>query len=335
MASPVVHTFPGAHVLHVLAVARSWNITGDQLLDGFGVVERELEDPSFRVPLDMLSAICERARQLTGEPGFGFHLGLRKRASMYGQLGFASMSAATLREVAELAVRFTPIITSALGLALELDGERAALRVDQHADFGSAQDIAVFSFVVGLRQVGAVLTGRQPGRIRIDIPFDKPAYFDRFAHLLPGARFGYAKLRVHFPRGLLDFPLQTPDRAALRAAQQVCERQLAELGTSAELAPRVRRLVLTADSVRSIDAVARALHMSARTLKRKLAVEGTSFSVLVEDERRERALQLLQRSDATLETIAARLGYATVPSFARAFRRWTGNTPAQQRMLRR
>jgi len=51
--------------------------------------------------------LSERARTLSGEPGIGFYLGLQKQASMYGFLGFATMSAATLREAIELAVRYT------------------------------------------------------------------------------------------------------------------------------------------------------------------------------------------------------------------------------------
>jgi AraC-like DNA-binding protein len=87
--------------------------------------------------------------------------------------------------------------------------------------------------------------------------------------------------------------------------------------------------------LRSIDAVARALRLSARTLKRKLAAEGESFSALVERERHERALELLRSSQLKLEEVAQRLGYSSVPNFARAFRRWRGESPAHyQRQAR-
>ena len=66
-------------------------------------------------------------------------------------------------------------------------------------------------------------------------------------------------------------------------------------------------------------------------LKRKLAAEGASFTSLVERERLERALSLLRDPKLTLEEIAQRLCYSSVPNFARAFRRWRGETPAQYR----
>ena len=130
----------------------------------------------------------------------------------------------------------------------------------------------------------------------------------------------------------LDFPLTTPDRAALRLAQEACERQLAELGLQDDsLALRVRKLAVTSERIRSVDEVARALRVSARTLKRKLAAEQTSFTDLVELERRERAFALLSKPSLALDEIAGRLHYSNTASFSRAFRRWTGQAPGQYR----
>ena len=332
MTARTSHTFSGAHALQLIALVKRWDITAAQLLEGTAIQESELEDPRFRMPSDVLSALSERARALTGEPGIGFYLGLHKRLSMYGHLGFASMNAATVREWIELAAKYMPTVSTALSLELEVNGKTATLHIHEHADLGGAHDIATFSLLVGLRQLLTTVTGRNPGKIQYDIPIEKPAYFDRFAQLLPDARFGHSALRIHFDARALDFPLSTPNRAALRLAQEACERQLAELGLQNDsLAMRVRKLALTNERLRSVDEVARALRVSARTLKRRLAAEQTSFSDLVELERRERALALLKKPDLALEEIASRLHYSNAASFARAFRRWTGEAPAQHR----
>jgi AraC-like DNA-binding protein len=332
MTARTSHTFSGAYALQLIELVRRWNVTAAQLLEGTGVSERELEDPRFRMSSELLATLTERTRSLTGEQGIGFFLGLQKRLSMYGHLGFAAMNAGTVREWIELTTRFMATASTALSFDLELHGKRATLRIHEHAELGSAHDIAIFSLLVGMRQLIQIALGRNPGKVLFDIPIEKPAYYDRFTHLLPDARFGHDELRVHFDTRALDFKLATPDRAALRLAQEACERQLAELGLHSDgLAQRVRKLALTSDRLRSVDEVARALHLSARTLKRKLAVEQTTFSELVELERRERALQLLRMPNLALEEIASRLHYANAASFARAFRRWTGSAPAQYR----
>lgn len=72
--------------------------------------------------------------------------------------------------------------------------------------------------------------------------------------------------------------------------------------------------------------------VSQRTLQRRLGEEGTSFSALLEEVRKEMALDLLKTSCATMDDIAARLGYERQSTFTRAVRRWTGRTPTQVRV---
>jgi AraC-like DNA-binding protein len=325
-------TFSGAYALQLIELVRRWNVTAEQLLEGTGLTERELEDPRFRMPVEVLAALTERTRTLTREPGIGFHLGLQKRLSMYGHMGFASMSVGTIREWIALVTKYMPTASNALSFELEVVGKQAILRIHEHAQLGSAHDIALFSLLVGMRQMLTTVTGRNPGKIGYDIPIDKPAYFDRYAHLLPDAVFGQDALRIRFDARTLDLRLTTPDRAALRLAQEACERQLAELGLEDDsLALRVRKLALSSERIRSVEDVARALHLSTRTLKRRLSAERTSFTDLVELERRERAFQLLEKPNLGLDEIAGRLHYSSAASFARAFRRWTGQAPAQYR----
>lgn len=332
MTARASYTFSGAYALQLIAILRLWDVSAEQLLDGAGVTERELEDPRFRMSSELLSALTERARTLSGELGIGFYLGLHKRIGMYGHLGFASMSAGSVREWIELTQRYMATASNALSFELQEHGESATLLIHEHAELGSSHDIALFSLLVGLRTLIATMTGRDPGNLVFDLPIEEPAYFERFAHLLPHARFARDALRMTFDARALDFPLVAPDRAALRLAQEACERQLAELGLQrASLSDRVRKLVLSGERIRSVEEVARALHVSTRTLKRKLAEEQTSFSDLLELERHERALELLREPDLALDEIASRVGYSNGASFARAFRRWTGDAPARYR----
>jgi AraC-like DNA-binding protein len=331
MAEPDPHTFPAAHALQLVSLVRRWGITADDLLGEFGLTERELEAPRARIPLQTLRSLTARARELTGEPGLGFYLGLQKRLSMYGYPGFAAMHAATVRENIELWVRYLPAISTGISMELRVEGNLAVLRITEHADLGEVHDVGLFSLLVGILHLSGALLGRDPGPVRVDLPFAQPDYFERFAHLLPGARFDQPETRISFDARGLDLPLATPDRAALNLAREACERELQELGFDRTLSGRLRKLLGGADALPSIESAARALGVSTRTLKRKLAAEQATFSTLLDVERRARAERLLRAPELSLEQIAERLGYATLPSFARAFRRWTGEAPAQHR----
>ena len=74
--------------------------------------------------------------------------------------------------------------------------------------------------------------------------------------------------------------------------------------------------------------VAAVLGLSQRTLQRRLSAEGTTYSALLDDVRRERALDSLASGKPSLEALASRLGYRQQGSLTRAMRRWTGQTPS-------
>ncbi len=321
------YTLPATQVLQLVELVKRWGVTADELLSGSGLSEPLIADPEARIPLEIMSMVTERARALTGEPGLGYYLGLQKRASMYGFVGFAAMSAATLRQALELAVEFTHVVTTALDLRLDVEGAVAALVIEEHVDIGNTRDVALLSLLVGMSTIAAALTGHKiEGTAEVALP--APPYYPRFAHLLPNVRFDQPKTRLLFDAAALDLPLVAPDPAGLQLARRQCERELQALGFEGDILDRVRRTLTGPEGFRSIEEVAAELHMSTRTLKRRLAARGASFSALLEQERCEKALLLLRSSASTLDAIAEQLGYATASNFGRAFRRWTGQTPA-------
>jgi AraC-like DNA-binding protein len=77
--------------------------------------------------------------------------------------------------------------------------------------------------------------------------------------------------------------------------------------------------------------IADRLHLSERTLRRRLQAEGTRHKKLVEEIRQELATRYLESSDLGVADIAFLLGFSQAAAFNRAFRRWTGKTPGEYR----
>jgi AraC-like DNA-binding protein len=332
---PHVHTMPITFALQLVELVKRWHVPADELLSEVGLTEEALEDALARVPVATMSSLLERARLLTGEPGLGYYLGLQKRASVYGHLGFAALSAASLREALDLAVQFAPMFSTALKLHLNIEGRVTSLYLDEQVDLGPVRDIVLISMMLGLNEIGRALIGRELDE-SADFAIAEPDYHARFAHLVPNWRFGQGINRIVFATEALDSPIVMANRAALRLARAQCERALDELGFDTELVDRVRRLLASdAGGFHSLDHVAALVHMSPRTLKRRLAAQGVSFSTLVDRERCEKALLLLRSSRLSIEGVAERLDYATASTFVRAFHRWTGKTPAAYRRARR
>lgn len=329
-ASRLAHSVPGAQLLQLVELMQAWSITADELLVDTNLSTRALEEPQLRVSMDTYHAVVRRARELSGEPALGIFMGLHRRVSMYGFLGYAAMNAGSVREALELAVQFSSTISTAVRLSLHVEGDVAALRIEEVFDAQDLRDVAVTALVVGLCNIGRGLARHEfPFEAQLMIP--QPHYFERFARLLKHMRFGQPMTQLVFDAKYLDLPVVTSDRAGLRLARQQVEHAMHDLRLDSRLVARVRNLVTTGEGVRSLPQVAKAMHMSARTLKRRLAAQGLTYTEMVEEERMQRASLLLRYSQLPLTEVSERLGYSTASNFARTFRRWTGMSPSEYR----
>jgi AraC-like DNA-binding protein len=109
--------------------------------------------------------------------------------------------------------------------------------------------------------------------------------------------------------------------------------RLAELTGPVPTEQRVRAVLLEAipSGLSSVDAVASRLAMSPRTLQRQVKKEGTTFQDLLRETRESLARHYLERTSLPTSEISFLLGFEEPTSFARAFKAWTGTTPATLR----
>lgn len=139
--------------------------------------------------------------------------------------------------------------------------------------------------------------------------------------------------RLHFDKSLLDLPVCTANRRLLQALQPFLEEQRKLRSQPVGLLSEVSQAI--AGELRlgrvGVVQVAESLHMSVRTLQRRLGELDLEFGELVEDVRRALALEYVGNGDYRLTDVALMLGYTEASSFSRAFRRWTDLTPREYR----
>ncbi len=325
------HTFPGSFGLYLTELVKRWNVSAKDLLAGSNVDVEALSEPRSRFSTAQVAGILERARQLTGQPALGFYLGTQLKVSALGDLGRAVLSASSVREAIDLTVDFLPLVTTSLGLRLRVEGHEASIVIEENADFGPARDIVLLATLTSLWRIATRMTG-QCLTGYVDLALPEPAYFVQLGRIGHHIRFNQPVTRLVFDAALLSAPYRMHDPVALQFARQVCTEALDALEGTQRTAARVRALLNTRrGAMPSVTQVAATLHMSPRTLKRVLAAEGTSFSLLVQEERRERAILLLRSRTLSIKDVARSVGYSNVMNFRRAFHRWTGKTPGEHR----
>jgi len=323
---------PAEYLAHLVDISGRFHVRPEQLLKGTGIKPSTLERPSATVSKASVLRVVERALALTNEPGLGFYWGLSLKLSSHGALGLLAMTSGTLRDAILVAERFMQLRASELTLHTHSEGD--ALVIEFHNQV--PPHLRVFfseAMFVMLLHMGRALVGH-PIAARCELPFAEPAHFRRFAHLMPGdVRFAGSTNRLWIPAALLDEAVLTSDGVVARRVERECQRELDELRERASFLSTLRRhLHPERGDFPPLEELAERTHSSTRTLKRKLAQQGTSYRKLIDELRKERASELLRESALPLEKIASMLGYSDTASLHRSFRRWFACTPEAYRL---
>jgi AraC-like DNA-binding protein len=168
----------------------------------------------------------------------------------------------------------------------------------------------------------------------VDFPFSRPAHADDYTLVYTerSSFVGGSRLTARFNATLLDLPIRR-DEAALASFLEGAPGRISMLyRRDRATVLRVRDLIRDAlPASLSQDEVAKRLHMSPRTLHRRLDEEGASFRSIKEALRRDIALARLTKTRQPIARVAADLGYADTSAFYRAFTSWTGLSPERYR----
>lgn len=314
-----------------------WGVSADRLLTGTGLTPEMLREPGRHLSLAATLRLLANARAIDPAPDLGIRLGAPMNLGSHGFLGYAFQSSRTLGEAFDLVVRFVRTRTSLLDTRIERQGNRAALVLEERYDLGDYFTLVADAIITSILGIGRHLFGAMLAhQIEICLPYSEQSQHSAWReHTGITLSFNSAVLQVRYPAQWLDMPLNTadPQLAALAAAR--CEEELLLAGESRDIVTRVREIArryLAEEN--SLERVADELHLTTRTLRRRLQQAGTSYQGLIDQLRQRLAADYLLHSQRTVEEIAELLGYNDPSNFGRAFRRWTGESPRDYRNRR-
>jgi AraC-like DNA-binding protein len=289
-----------------------------------------------RVPLSLAHQLLEDAVRRTGDADLGLKAGREIDAGSGGPLEYAIRSAATVADAIEVAARFMRLLSDGLDCRLELEGERAVVRLENKVPTPrAAADFEASSLHTGhlKRHFRAI-----PGLVW-SFPYPKPEDVSEHERTFAPAALEFSApfLGYSFDKAYLQTKRETGDPRLHALLRKHAEMLLNELPKYTNFKATVREMLeLELKTSRPTAAsVAERLAVSQRTLSRRLEAEGTSFKDLLDDCRRTLALDYVTRPKFRLPEVVFLLGFSETATFYRAFKRWTGQTPLQYRKANR
>ena len=315
--------------------ARSVELEPYRMLRKAGLPEAALDQGDLKIPAYRVAALLDASAQQSGHEDFGLRVGQAFRLSMKGPLGLLLREQPTVGKAVEALAHYMRYQNTTVELAVTPPRGGQTIEVNfLSPDFKKsiqAVDMSVAMYVQILRGLlGAVW---MPTSVRLTraAPADETAW----RQLLGDVAFGQDANSFELSAADVSLPIAGSDAEMAREIARYIEMSAAPAGRN--MTERVRELIvrLLPDGDCGIDRLATHLGVDRRTIHRRLAGEGRSFTQLVEDTRRDMVTTELRDDDVSLGVVAAHLGFSSLSTFSRWFRHTYGIRASEFRQLAR
>ena len=281
-------------------------------------------------------ALYRGIAEASSDPGFGLRLGTEERLERYDPIKISAISARSFRDAIGRVARYKQL-TCPEEIRIVTRGDEAAVQFAWLLAHDKEPPLLVdvcFAWITSLahRGIGRPLS---PKRVELQRPAAHRELYEK--HFGCAVKFNADRNALVFHKADMDLPFVThnPDLLGVVAPQLEAElaQQLAQK-TFTEQAKGILKHLLAGQRP-GIQDLATELHLSTRTLQRRLTEQGVTFQRLLDEARRELAHHYLLHSSRELNETAYLLGYEDANSFFRAFQHWEGTTPGQWRTVQR
>lgn len=303
-----------------------------------GLDQVVLDDPNVRLDGACMERTWEAGARLTGDADLGLHTAEVYNPGALHIVGYVVLSCGTAEAALDRLARYAALLNDGLRVRLVHGPKETRLVCDTVGGVDNyvarAPRQAMEAMAAGIVTTLKRLTPRHVTPARVTFRHPRPASVAEHRRILGTAvQFAATENAVAYRPSDLQSPILSANPALLAVFEGVAQRMAATLDRYGPLSRRV--VALLGARVRGVipglEELSRALALSTRSLQRQLRAEGTSYRALVDEVRRELAVQHLARAGTTANEVAFLLGFSEPSAFTRAFKRWTGGPPSAVR----
>ncbi len=322
----------------ILLLAKGIDSYGYDSVDLFaqaGLDHSKLKDPLARFSFQGVRRLWTLARDLIDDPCLGIKVASFWHPTTLHALGYSWLASNTLEEAFERISRYTRVVNT---------GAREVLKMQKTADdYHLVMDtskmnpppppVAIDSTMAMLMIMCRTAYGEDLQPIRVSFQHPKPGSTSCFTDFFNApVGFSQNETALWLDIDAVTTPLTTANPELVRVNDQIVTDYLAKLDRH-DVTMQVRaKLVERLPSGQvTEEEIANSIHISQRSLQRKLKQQGSSFTQLLENTRSELGLQYVRDPQRSFNEIAFLLGFSEPSNFSRAFKRWYGKSPSQYR----
>jgi AraC-like DNA-binding protein len=317
------------------ASARRAGLEVGLLLKKVGLTDQQIKDRGARLTVQHQIQFLNLAANALGDEFLGFHLAQLPDLRELGLLFYVAASSETLGDALQRAARYSSIVNEGLSLRC-LGGEDIRI-VFEYVGVARHSDRHQIEFLMtALIRLCRQLTGLRlsPSRTRITHRRSNQSGSELAAYFGTNIIFGARADELTFVGSIKDISVASADPYLNELLVANCEQALSRRPTNRgafRVAVENAIVPLLPHGKARASEIATRLGLSQRTSARRLALEGVTFSEVLESLRGDLARQYLSYPDLSISRIAWLLGYQEVSAFTHAFKRWTGKTPRETR----
>ncbi|MFQ3171905.1 MAG: AraC-like DNA-binding protein [Oleispira sp.] len=316
------------YLTQLITLVKQQGFSAEQVLADTQLNEHLMQQNIHISPMQY-HTVVENALALSQDPLLGIKHGLGLNIASHGFVGFAAMAADDLGQALSLAIRYARTRTLLADIRFHKEDDSAVVQINRLASMPSTFPFVVENIITSFISVARFLINQKDQMSAVvKLNYSPQAPLSEYERLLGvPVLFNQPHNQVCFPEYLLDVPVSTANAMSRGLAENECEKLLIQLDQGQDLVIQIRHKLDKMNAFPTLPIMAKAMASSPRTINRQLAQLNTTYQQILDDARREKAIDLLSYSTINIEHIATQLGYNDPSNFGRAFRRWLGKSP--------
>lgn len=292
-------------------------------------------DAQSRLSVQHLQQLLQAVQQQQPDvAALGLAMGRGAQIEDAGVLGYLSLSCHTLWEMLLRFMRYHRLVYDANEVDIDFPDQQLSIAwgTEKFSPTMLQDDLLLSTLLTVIRRIldQPMLT---PISVNLLHPVDTPTAAYEAFYGCP-VHMGSQQTRLLLPINILDMPFRHADPAQAQRLEQQAEALLNALPAVNRFDTDLRAALIHCmhNGEPNLEQVANTMHLSVRSLQRRLAEQNANFQHVLAKTRQHLACQYLQDSNLSFADVGFLLGYSESGTFQRAFKQWTGQTPAQFRL---